>query len=80
MIEVGKTKLQVVEFNGTYSLEEGWIDKEGTFKPQWILRKFKKEEGWLDRPLRIPLGTKDTARENLVAIYREIYGDTEVPF
>ena len=70
----------MVEYNGTYSIEEGWSDNEGNFKPQWILRKYGKDKGWLERPLRIPLGTRDTAHETLIAIYREIYGDKDIPF
>ena len=80
MIEVGKTKLSIGEFNGNYYLKEVWVNRDGEIKDTWILRKFKKDEGYLERTMQIPLGTKDTAADNLRAIYSEIYGDDSVPF
>lgn len=81
MIEVDKyTKIQVEEYNGTFSIQEVYVNKEGEVVPQWILRKYGKDKGWLDRPLKIPIGTRDTAKENLIAVYKEIYGDADVPF
>lgn len=81
MIEVDKyTQLRVEEYNGTFSIVQGYQNKEGNFSPTFIKREFGKEKTVKTAPLSLKIGTRDTARETLAAIYREIYGDTEVPF
>lgn len=81
MIEVDRfTKLRVEEYNGTFSIIQGYENREGKFSPTFIKREFGKEKTVKTAPLSLKIGTRDTAKDTLVAIYREIYGDEDMPF
>jgi hypothetical protein len=73
------TALSVEEYNGTYSVKEGWINKDGEFKPNFAKRRFKKDGEEKNAPVSIRLGTKDVAIDNLRALYEEISGE-QCPF
>lgn len=79
MILVDKyNTVMVDEYKGTYSIVAGYVDNEGNERAQLCKRSFKGEEK--KAPIAVRIGTRDTARETLIAIYREIYGDNDVPF
>jgi len=79
MILVDKyNTVMVDEYKGAYSIVAGYVDNEGNERAQLCKRSFKGEEK--KSPIAVRIGTRDTARETLIAIYREIYGDNDVPF
>jgi len=54
------TSLIVEEYQGRYSIVEGWIDKEGEFKMNWCeieLGKDKFKKRW---PVKVRCGNKET--------------------
>jgi hypothetical protein len=71
--------VKVNEYKGEYSVVAGFIDKEGNEGVQVCKRMFGKDEK--KTPVSVKIGTRDTAADNLRAIYNEIYGeDSECPF
>jgi len=73
-----------VEDNGQYGwkLIEGWIGQDGTFRPNFCQREFKKGSGLKNAPVSIKLGNKDTAILALKTMINQISGTTDgdVPF
>ena len=64
-----------------YKLIEGWIDKEGSFKPQFCKRRFKKDGEEKNAPVSVKLGNKETAINTLTQMLNAIGGNPEdVPF
>ena len=54
------TSLVVEEYKGTYSITEGWIDKEGEFKMNWCEREFGKEKVKKRCPVKVKCGSRET--------------------
>ncbi len=84
-----------IEDSGEYGwkLIEGWINREGEFRPNFCQREFKKGSGEKTVPVSIKLGQKDMAARVLKELMGEITGepgqgfvpgidndDTEAPF
>jgi len=53
------TTLQLSEYNGTYSLVEGYIGKDGNFYPKTCMRVFKKDTPEKKAPVSIKCGEKE---------------------
>jgi hypothetical protein len=71
------TQIEMEEYNGTYSLTQGYVGKDGAFKPKFVKEEFGKgNEKTI--PKRIPLGDKDTTIAALEHLLKELQGD--VPF
>lgn len=65
------------EYNGTYSLTQGYIGKDGTFKPKFVKEEFGKgNEKTI--PKRIPLGDRDKAIEALTHLLGEFIGEAPI--
>jgi hypothetical protein len=73
-----------IEDNGQYGwkLIEGWIGQDGTFRPQFCQREFKKGSGLKNTPVSIKLGDKDTAILALKTMIEKINGasNDDIPF
>jgi hypothetical protein len=62
MMKIDKyTVLIVKEYHGTYSLQEGWEDRNGDYNPNFCKRKYGKEAPEKIVPVSVKLGDKDTA-------------------
>lgn len=73
------TEVELHEYNGKYSLQEGFINKEDKFQPVWVTGKIKGMDKKM--PKGVKLGDKETALATLKAIYQEISGSSEaIPF
>ena len=71
--------VKVEEYNGMFSLVQGYIGKDGNEGVKTCERYFGKEKK--KAPISVTIGNRDTAADNLRSIFREIYGDDEaVPF
>jgi hypothetical protein len=75
-----KVSVEVENYNGTYSIKEGWINREGKFNPNWCVKEFGKEKTKKNVPVSVRLGDRDTALAVLGELYREISGGEEIPF
>jgi len=82
------TSLQIEEYNGKFSIVEGWIGRDDTFKASWCEREFgpkdaKEKKRW---PVKVKCGSKSTllALANYILFkYGEEErqpGDDETPF
>jgi hypothetical protein len=74
------TSLTVENYNNVFSIKEGWVGKEGAFKPNFCKREFGKEKIEKKCPVSVRLGDRDTALAVLRELYAEISGGEEVPF
>ena len=54
------TSLVVEEYKGTYSIVEGWIDREGEFKMNWSEREFGKDKVKKRCPVKVKCGSRET--------------------
>jgi len=74
------TSLEIREFNGTYSIMEGWINQNGEFKPNFCKREFGKKGEKVEKtvPVTIKCGSKETLI-NLANYILSQYGE-EAPF
>jgi hypothetical protein len=80
MIKVDQyTSLNLEEYKGTYAIIEGWIGRDGTFKPSWCTREIGKEKTEKKMPVRVKLGDKDNAIKALTMLLEELKGD-KTPF
>jgi hypothetical protein len=83
MITVDKyTSLELVD-KGKYGFQlmEGWVNKDGDFKPSFCKREMGKEKIEKTIPLNIKLGDRAKAIEVCLYLYRELTGkDMEAPF
>ena len=73
------TVVKIEEYNGVYSLTEGWETKTGEFKANWIKQPFGKEKIEKELPKKIKLGDAETARNTLAMLWRQCGGTTETP-
>jgi hypothetical protein len=53
------TTIQLQEYKDTFSLVEGYINREGVFKPQFCKRSFGKDKPEKPAPLSIKCGNKE---------------------
>ena len=67
MIKIDQyTVMQVEEYNGTFSLVEGWEGRDGDFKARWIKEEFGKDKIEKSLPKKIRIGkSRDEAIQNL---------------
>ena len=77
-ITIGKSTISLEEYNGSYSLVEGWINREGEFKPNWCKRQFGKDAPEKNVPVKINCGDKDGLK-SLAHFILEYLGETEEP-
>jgi hypothetical protein len=77
-ITIGKTVLQLEEYNGIYSLVEGWINRDGVFKPNWCKRQYGNDAPEKNYPVKIKLGNKEGLKSVLNWLQVQ-FGD-EPPF
>ena len=81
MITIDKyTAVQLEEYNGAYSLVEGWAGKDGTFKPNWCEVEFGKEKIKKNVPKKVKLGDKAIAISALEETLAELRGEDRAPF
>lgn len=76
------TSLALNEYKGTYSLVEGWINRDGEFKPQFCKRSFGKDKTEKTCPLSIKTGNKESIKK-LAEFLLESIGETkdsDLPF
>lgn len=66
-----------------WSLMEGWINKDGDWKPNFCTRKVGKEQIEKTMPVSVKLGDKAKAIEVLTAALKELtgqdYGPSDAP-
>ena len=74
------TSVEVENYNGIYSIKQGWVGQDGVFKATIVKRRFKKDGEEKNAPLSVRLGDRDTALAVLREIASEIVGGDEVPF
>ena len=74
------TSLEVENYNGVYSIKQGWVGSDGEFKATLIKRRFKKDGEEKTAPLSIRLGDKEVALAILREIAAEINGGEDIPF
>ena len=72
--------IDIEEYNGVYSIVEGWVDKDGNFRARWVQEEFGKKDAKTlkSTPKRIRLGDAATARMVAMEIFTKL-GD-EIPF
>jgi hypothetical protein len=65
-----------------FKIIEGWVGKDGEFRPSFCEREFKKGSGLKKAPVSIKLGDKDTAILALKTMIEKINGGggEDVPF
>ena len=71
------------KYAGTFSLIEGWVGRDGEFRPNFCERKYGKGAAPIVVPVSVKLGTKETAVDALAALAAELENLTskeEVPF
>ena len=66
--------IEIEEYNGVYSIVEGWVDRDGNFKPRWVKEEFGKRDAKVlkDTPKRIRLGDAATARMVAMEIFEKL--------
>lgn len=84
MITIDKyTTLNMEEYNSVFSLLEGWVGKDGNFKPIFITEEWGKEKTPKKMPKRVKLGDRKTALAVADAIYDYFqvprHGDDDAP-
>jgi hypothetical protein len=72
--------VQLENYNGTYSVKEGWINSEGKWSPNFCKRRFKKDGEEKTAPISVRLGDKETALAVLRELAGEIGGEDAPPF
>jgi len=79
-----KVSVEVENFNGMFSLKEGWIDRGGNFKPNFCKKQFGKNAPEKTVPVSVRIGDAGTAPAVLREIYRKVTGgkdiDDDAPF
>lgn len=68
------TSLELENYNGVYSIKQGWVDRDGEFKATFIKRRFKKDGEEKNAQLSVRLGDKEVALAVLREIADEING------
>ena len=58
-ITLGKSTISLEEYKGVFSLVEGWINREGDFKPNWCKRTFGQNAPEQNTPVKIRIGNKE---------------------
>ena len=66
--------IEIEEYNGVYSIVEGWVDKDGGFRPRWVKEEFGKRDAKIlkDTPKRIRIGDATTARLVAMEIFEKL--------
>lgn len=79
-----KVSVEVENYNGMYSIKEGWINREGQFNPNFCKKQFGKDAPEKNVPVTVRIGDAGTAPAVLREIYKEITGgkdiDEDAPF
>lgn len=75
------TTLSLNEYKGTYSLVEGWINRDGEFKANWCKREFGKKGEKEEKvvPVSIKCGGKE-GLEKLAHWILETIKEEDLPF
>jgi len=90
-VRIDKYTVAKLEDSGQYGFKiiEGWEGRDGSFKPNFCDREFKKDSGKKTVPVSVKLGDKPTAIATLKIWLRELEGgsgdhapaeDQDVPF
>ena len=77
------TALSLTKYKDTYQLVEGWIDREGIFKPNWCEKEFGKKGEKVAKqvPLSVKIGDKEKAVELARFILEELEAQgVDIPF
>ena len=70
-----KIFVKVDEYEGTYSITQGYHDKDGNFKPEMCLRRNYEKQDYTDkRGLSVYMGKGEEGRSNLVTLATTILG------
>ena len=70
-----KIFVKVDEYEGTYSITQGYHDKDGNFKPEMCLRRNYEKQDYTDkRGLSVYMGKGEEGRSNLVTLAMTIIG------
>ena len=78
-ITIGKSTISLQEYNGVYSLVEGWVNQEGVFKENWCKRRFGgKDAPEKNTPVKINCGDKDELQK--LALFILDFIENNLPF
>ena len=82
MIQIDKFTALELREDATYgfSLLEGWVPKDGDWRPSMCVRTYGKDKIEKKVPVSVKLGDKDKAVEVVKWLYKELTGDSDVPF
>lgn len=71
-----------LEDGGQYGwkLVEGWVGRDGDFKPNFCDREYKKGSGKKTAPVTVKLGTKEQAIAALQGLLASLTTTNDVPF
>ena len=79
-----KVSIELENYNGIFSIKEGWVNREGEFKPNFCKKQFKKDGPEKTTPVSVRIGDQGTAAAVLRELYKELTGgkeiDSDVPF
>lgn len=78
-ITIGKTTLQLQEYKGSYSLVDGWLNRDGVFKPNFCKRQFGKDAPIQDVPVSVRCGDREGLQKLALWLLDEIE-KIDVPF
>ena len=71
------TLIRLEEYKDVFSLVEGWENREGDFKANWIKQPFGKEKIEKKLPKKIKLGDKQTAIAALQTLLKQLQAETQ---
>jgi hypothetical protein len=85
MIKIDQYTVIEIRDNGQYGFQilEGWVDKDGNFKPNFCKREYGKDKVVKTVPVSVKLGDKAKALEALKLFIATIEGgftDDGIPF
>ena len=82
MKQVDKYTALNLEDKGKYGFQlvEGWVGKDGDFKPNFCVRELGKEKKPTKIPVNVKLGDRAKAIEVCLWMYRELSNGEDLPF
>lgn len=73
-----KVSVELENYNGMFSIKEGWINREGKFSPNYCEKQFGKDAPKKKVPVSIRIGDAGTAPAVLKELYRDLTGGREI--
>lgn len=73
------TLVRLEEYKGFFSLVEGWENREGDFKANWIKQPFGKEKIEKELPKKIKLGDRQSAIAALKTMIMQLEAEQSAP-